>query len=426
MKGKKSWWLILLGLAASAARADQLYTLQDCFQAALQRSEILADQAEQIIQAEEHYRQALGNLLPTLTGQAAYGRQGAGPGGDASAFSAEPHYIRISAGQPLFRGFREYAALRQTRDLIQSQRESKRWAALQLYSDVAQAFYNVLAWQKDLEHLDAQITLYDKRIQDLQARVAIGRSRVSEVLSVQSAQALVKAQRQQTAGQLEVNREILAFLTGLDPAISLQADPGELPRAASLETCLAKAEERPDILAARQQLEAVRCNVGLASGGHWPSLDLNGNYYLSRTNPDQNPVWDAQIAMTLPIFMGGTVVSKTREAESQVRQSELALSRLQRAAAEDIRSQYRLLQSDISQWRILDEALQLAQKNYQAVLRDYNLGLVTILDVLQTLTSYQDTLRSVDHLRYAIQNDFERLEALTAQRPALTPEETKP
>lgn len=408
--------LVLISSIVSHTWAENsAMDLKACFQAALNRSEVLADQAEQIAQAEEHYRQAWGNIYPNLYGYASYFQQQNSDHLPTSS-PASQQLIKIGLNQPLFRGFREYAAVRQNRDVITAVKAAKQWAGMQLYIEVAQSFYAVLAAQNDLLHLDTQTGLYEKRIQDLNARVRIGRSRPSEVLTVQAAQAGLKAQRQQVAGQLGVAREMLAFLTGMSPDLAVTDREPEPAVLETLDTYLACLPARPDVLTARKQIEVVRANLDLAKGGHWPSLDLYGNYYLNRTGSSLTNVdWDAQVALTLPIFTGGFTVSKVAEAESQVRQSELTLSRIERTAQEGIRDAYKTFLSDQAQVAALQEAVTLSEKNYQAVLKDYNYGLVTNLEVLQALSSYQDSLRALDRLKFSLSTDYQHLLAVTAK-----------
>jgi outer membrane protein TolC len=402
----------------AAADTPSAFTLADCYQAALRQSEVLAEQQELITQAEERYQQAFGAVLPnlgaeaSLLGQGESGLHGHDPDLDVKS---SQHYARLSLSQPLFRGFRELAAIHQAGDLISAQREARAWASLQLFSDVSQAYFTVLSYEQDLVHIDAQLGLYAQRIRDLQARVAIGRSRTSEVLSFQAAQAILKAQAQEVRGQLGTVREVLSFLTGVPPDLVLSA-PGAPPQARPLEDYLAACERRPDILAAVRQVEAARRGVAIASGEHWPSLDLNGNFYVDRPAPLESLDWDAELMLTLPLFSGGTIVARTREAESQVRAAEQVLGRLRRLAAQTIRARYAVLTSNQARLVALEEAAEISEKNYRAVLRDYNLGLETNLDVIQSLVSSQDTLRTLDQVRFQIGDNIEQLEILTAQR----------
>ena len=413
--------IILLLLTPACSWAGETFSLKDCFKAALKRSEVLATQQELVIQAEENYRRAWGAILPSVTGSYSYFYRNApdltSSGNTAS--SAGQQTLTIMAQQPLFRGFRNFAALNAAKASITAQQQARQWAGMQLYRDVARAFYTRLAVEKDLIVLDNELDLYQTRIKELNERFSIGRSRITELLTVQSAQAILKAQREQVLGQLYVAKEVLAFLTELDQDIKLD-DINEVPaEIGSLESYQSKISARPDIMAAKKNADAFKSRVYVAKGAHLPSVDLIGNYYADRPDLHKNGDWDVAIAVTLPIFMGGIISSNVRTAQSQQRQSEIQLSQVQRMALEEVRSLYHNLRADLSQLTALQEAFNLSEKNYKANVKDYNLNLVTNLDVLQALTAYQDTQRSLEKIRYLTRIDYNQLEAAVAQRLSL-------
>ena len=413
--------IILLLLTPACSWAGETYSLKDCFKAALKRSEVLSTQQELVIQAEENYRRAWGAILPSVTGSYSYFYRNA-PDLTSSGntfSSAGQQTLTIMAQQPLFRGFRNFAALNAAKASITAQQQARQWAGMQLYRDVARAFYTRLAVEKDLIVLDNELDLYQTRIKELNERFSIGRSRITELLTVQSAQAILKAQREQVLGQLYVAKEVLAFLTELDQDIKLD-DINEVPaEIGSLESYQSKISARPDIMAAKKNADAFKSRVYVAKGAHLPSVDLIGNYYADRPDLHKNGDWDVAIAVTLPIFMGGIISSNVRTAQSQQRQSEIQLSQVQRMALEEVRSLYHNLRADLSQLTALQEAFNLSEKNYKANVKDYNLNLVTNLDVLQALTAYQDTQRSLEKIRYLTRIDYNQLEAAVAQRLSL-------
>ena len=419
---------ILLLLAPAYSWAGDTLNLTDCYKAALKRSEVLATQQELVIQAEETYRRAWGAILPTVTGYYSYFRRNAPDltSSGNSVSSAGQQTLMVTAGQPLFRGFRNFAAINAAQNSITAQEQAGQWAGTQLYRDVAQAYYTRLAVEKDLNVLDNELDLYAKRTKELQDRINIGRSRITELLTVQSAQAILKAQREQISGQLYVAKEVLAFLTGLDQEIKLD-DLEEVPvQLGSLESYQAKIGARPDIMAAIKNVEAFKSQVSVAKGAHLPSVDLIGNYYADRPDLSRNGDWDVGIAVTLPIFMGGIISSNVKTAQSQQQQSELQLSRVQRLALQEIRSLYHNFKADLSQLTALQEAFNLAEKNYKANVKDYKLNLVTNLDVMQALTAYQDTQRSLEKIRYLTKIDYNHLEAAAALRLYLINNPGKP
>jgi len=414
---------LLLGLLSGvgSAQAAESLALDQYYDAALKRSEVVATQSELIHQTEEHYNQANSALYPTVNGVASYTRQDPIPAGDLSTSSSpnRQSLAKVMATQPLFRGFREFASLRQSKALLGAQNDDYRNACVLLFKDVVQNFYTVLSLEQDLKNLDEEINQALDREKELNTRVRIGRSRVSEVLTVQTTISTLRAQVEQLQGQLRTAREVFAFLSGLEATTPLR-DTEALPASVEpLDEYLARLALRPDVKASRQRLTAAQESVSVARGAHLPSVDLNANRYLERTGSLKDVTWDVQIALTLPIYSGGLLQSKVSEAVSQRTQSELSASQVSRQAEQEIRSAYQSVVFDASQLAALEKATEAARKNYEAQRHDYRLGLVTNLDVLQALTTFQENQRALDRARYTAKIDFFRLQAAAVRRPAL-------
>lgn len=404
---------------APAVAAEPL-TLDDYFAAALRRSEVVATQTELIRQAEERYKQANAALYPTVNGVASYTRQDPVPAGESSTanFPNRQTLAKVTATQPLFRGFRDFAALRQNKALLRAQDLDYLSARMQLFKDVAQNFYTVLSIEQDLRNLDVEIKLGLDREKELNARVRIGRSRIGEVLTVQSTVSTLRAQVQQLQGQLSVAREAFGFLSGLDPATPLR-DTENLPAGVEpVDEYLARLALRPDVKANQQRLTAAQENVSVARGAKLPSVDLNANRYLNRTGSLRDSEWDVGVALTVPIYTGGQLQSKVSQAVSQQTQAELSLSQIRRQAEQEIRSVHQSVVYDQSQLEALEKATEAARKNYEAQRHDYRLGLVTNLDVLQALTTYQENQRALDRARFTAKIDYLTLQAAAVRRPA--------
>jgi len=402
----------------SAAFADstEQMSLEQYYQAALKRSEVIGAHRELIIQAEEQYRQARAARLPALSGVASYTQL------DSSSIapstpSTQPSQsvARLTVTQPLFRGFREFAALRQTRALVSAQDDDYRRARVLLFEDVVQNFYTVLSLEKDLDNYSREIEQNLARKKDLQARARIGKSRTSEVLNVEAAISSLRAQVEQIHAQLQAARENLAFLSGRNANTSLRDEQPAIYQVEPVDTYLANLDQRPDIAASKQRYVAAKENVSVAKGERLPSLDLNGNYYLERPGYFKDINWDVQLLLTIPLYSGGSVKSKIREAASQRTQAELALSETRRQAEQEIRSTHSAVVFDLAQRDALENSTDAADKSYQAQLRDYKLGLVTNLDVLQALTALQQNRRALDRVRLSTKLDFLKLQAVSGR-----------
>ena len=377
---------------------------------------MVATQSELIHQAEERYQQAGAALRPTVSGVASYTWLDKGAR-DATANPTRQPNARLTATQPLFRGFREFASIRQAQALVGALGEDYRNAQMLLFKDVTQNFYDVLSLEQDLRNLHEQINQYLEREQELRDRVRIGRSRSGEMLTVQTTISTLRAQVEQLQAQLATAREAFAFLSGL-PAVTPLRDTETLPaNLDAIETYLARLELRPDVKAVQLRLSAARENIAVARGARQPSIDLNANRYLERKGSLEDVDWDVQLELTIPLYSGGSLQSRIREAASQSTQAELNASQVRRQAEQEIRSVYQGVLLDRSQVAALEMATAAARKNYEVQRHDYSLGLVTNLDVLQALTSYQENQRALDRARYVSKYNFLRLETAAVRRP---------
>lgn len=409
---------ILISLLVLAPFSLQAATLQEAFQSALQRNEVVGIAKEQVIRAKERVSQVKGGIVPQLALNASHLVQPQPTDATARDFFPERQTtVNLTATQALFRGLREFAGLRQQKDLVESQEEIRNQTMVLLYQEVAMAYLNVLALEQDLKNLEVQTKIYAERVGELGARARRGESNSNEVLTAQATDAALKAEWQLTKGQLRTARENLAFLTGLnvqeplqDPALSDKMTLAPLP------TYLQNIENRYDVKAAKKQLEAMEEEVSIAKGAHAPSLDLIGNYYFKR--PDgftEDLKWDVQLRFTMPLFEGGTTQSKVREAASKRIEADLSLARARRLATQEISTYYETFQTRKKQVEALQTSATLSEKNYQVMQRDYRRGLSRNIDVQQSLTDFRVASRALDQARFAVQLDLIRLQIASAQ-----------
>ncbi|MGH7441101.1 MAG: TolC family protein, partial [bacterium] len=184
--------LVALPLFPTAAPAA---TLDDCFQQALKQSETLAEDHEAIAQAREQYHEAIAAVLPNVGLNYDYLRQDDHSVGATTAeFNpVQQNTATLTLTQPLFQGFSEYAALRDVKDNLTESKDAHRWAAMQIYQDVAQAFFQVLSLENSRELLNEQIKDYAKELKEEKYFYAIGRARNSDLETVAADEALLRA-----------------------------------------------------------------------------------------------------------------------------------------------------------------------------------------------------------------------------------------
>lgn len=410
-----------------SANASSSLSLLQTFGAALEKTESVRIQEARVQQSEERLRQAKGGIIPHFAFNANYLKQDVPESlADSSGFAgftrSQQSSTRLTATQPLFQGFREFSAIRALGANVDAQRQSKEFSRVALYGDVARAFFNVLAAEKDLENLNALIDITERRITNLKAFARLGRSPRTDLLTSQSQLASLRAEAAAALGTRDRAREQFALVTGLPAETRLQDGEGveSLPKTIEpVDSYLSQLEERPDVKGFIAQTRSAEANVRVAKGAYWPTIQFTGNYYFSRTGSLQGTKWDLGVVLSMPIYEGGILVSQVREASSVFTETQLNLEQARRTAREEIATAHKAVVSGIDQMRLLVDSVDLAEKTYRQQNRDYSYGATTNLDVLQALNSLATARRLRDRTYYQTRAAMELL--LVAQGKAPQP-----
>jgi outer membrane protein len=421
---KSSFALVLVFMSnvfsLNAFAAVEPLQLSTVFQRALKKNESVDIQSELHLQSQEQVKQAQGALFPTINGIASILKQET-PATASNISPGEQKNVRINLVQPLFRGLREYAALRKAHKGQENADANLAQAKMQLWMDVATAYYQVLIFRSEKNNIQTSLDLNQKRLDELNRFKKIGRSRESESLALQANMAALESSMAGAEAQLAAAEGSLAWVMNREvmPDQTL-VDSVKIPEELKPLTWFSeKIASRPDLKAMQLNAENSTEDVTIARGGHLPSLDLLGNYYFVRPGFLQNVSWDVQLQLTIPLFQGGVIQSQVREASSRQKQADLFHERSKRQALDQIQALYELVKGELLQSVKQKKAVELSQKNYQAEVRDYRLGLVTHLEVLQSLTSAQDNQRLADRLEYQTKSDYLRLMALANREEIL-------
>ncbi len=386
-----------LGWAASPTTPSAL-TLRDCYDLALKRSETIAIQKEKIAEAEGRFTQSFSTILPRVSYSASDKWQD-GTGGSSFTLREVPE-TKFVFSQPLFSGFKEFAAMAASRAEQRQRKDEKSHAEQLLFLDVADAFYLLLQQQKDLEELTAIQTILTERIEELKKRESLGRSRLSEVVSAEAQLNRIEAEREDARSQEAIARQLLEFLTGLEPIPALTDAEATEPISPSLDDYLSKVDRRPNLQAAQEASLVAQKEVAIAKSGFWPDVDVEGNSYTKRRGAAEGVDWDILLKVTTPLFQGGETSGKVKEAQALANQAKLQFEKTQRDALRDIKEAYIKAQSAVAKCEALAKTLESAEKNYELQQKDYQRSLVSNLDVLQALQGLQDAKRDFLQVEY--------------------------
>ena len=400
--------------APTPPQPNQL-TLEECYQLALKRSETIAIQREMLEEAQGRFMQALSGILPRASFVLSERRQD-GSGESAFTLRRVPEQ-RFTFSQPLFGGFKEFAAMAGTKAERRQRVHEKERAEQLLLTDVSDTFYLLFEQREDLYVLETIRTTLAQRIDELREREQLGRSRTSEVVSAEAQLRRIEAEIERVQIQETIARQLLEFLTGLDQVDGIQDVAATLiPSPLDQEDMyMRQAAARPDVLAAEEAWRVTQKLVTVSRARYWPTVNLEGNYYTERAGVSADIDWDALLKVDAPLFQGGQAVGAVREANSRARQAQLKFEQAQRRANLDARDAYSSLKGSLARYAALQKALDAAEQDYRLELEDYQRRLISNLDVLQALQTLQDARRDVIHARYETKRLYWALRTATGE-----------
>jgi outer membrane protein len=212
-----------------------------------------------------------------------------------------------------------------------------------------------------------------------------------------------------------VARDLLEFLIGR-PVGEVIDDTAPLT-IENEETYIRDSSLRPDVEASRFAWEVDKKKAYVAKSGFLPSVNLESGYYTHKNSAPRNGKWDALLSINVPIFEGTQTLGQVQESNSVARQSELAYKRAMRLAVQDIHDSYSLVTTAGARTEALSKALAAAQENYKLQKDDYQLNLVSNLEVLSAIQTLQDTYRTYYSAFYENRRYYWHLRAASGSIP---------
>lgn len=419
---------VLFSAGTASAEDPVKLSLDQAYQLALQKSESLQRKQEDAKAAEARYREAWSHVYPQLhagatqrlrDGNSSNSRFSSGSDfteTGSTGSSKHPFETSITVNQPIFTGFRDFYLIEAAQyDINASRYDQTRHAEL-LYSDVADIYLQIIYFRQVLKLYDKTGKVLDERISDLKRFIDLGKSRTSEIEAAEADRADLGAAKAQTNGLLDASMEMLAFLVGV-PADRLELDPRKLAYSPPpLDQLVAAGRERPDIKAAKERLSGAGKELIASERERWPVVSFTGNAY-PYSDPDEDRNWDMLVKLDLPIFEGGGIDARVEQSRAKQRSAELTTLELERTAEREVRVSYSDVKAAREEASRLKKLLEATRKNYDSQRRDYELGVVTNLEVLDAIRSVQNAERRLVEAETKIDRNLVRLQVAAGELP---------
>ncbi len=364
---------------------------------------------------KEQQRQALAQMLPTLAGSAETGQTYQDiKSSDNSVFEVgktdfSSTIYGLTLTQPLFHWESIVGLQRAKAEALRSEAEYQ-IAAQDLVIRAADLYMKVLAAQDQLAFARAEQSAVDQHFELASNKFKKGLVPITDLHDAKARKATVSAQTIEAENLLNDALQALQEITGesVTGVDALQPDiPLAKPDPADLDTWIKAAlRQNPAIQLQKYAVEVADKEIEKQNSGHYPTLDLVGRFNNEDTqgstfgggsNMDTSEVL---LKLNVPLYQGGMVSSRVREAEHQRSVARQELIRQNRAIERQTRGAFLGVKSAINRVEALHQSVAANKLALEAKQEGFLSGLYSSLAVLDAERDLYLTKQEYAKARY--------------------------
>ena len=401
--------------AAEIGNAGVRNDLLTLYREALANDAVLASARALQLATQERVPQARAALLPNLGASARYDynvyrSSTSGLPSISSNYSVYGGGLDLTV--PLYRP-QDWTALDQAKLTVLQSEAQLAQSQQDLALRVANAYFNVLAARDQLIALVASKQATGEQLQQARREFEVGTKTIIDTNEAQARFDQIAAQEQVALGTLLVRRSELQVIIAREP--DTLAPLRERPNL--------NAPLPPDINAWVQAAETGNYSVQIARSGYEittreierqrdaykPTVDLVSGYNINKFNGTQSSDLNPRInsgsvglLLNVPIYTGGLIQSRVREALALQERSNFDLESARRNAANAARDAFTGVNFGLAQVSALESAEVSARTQLESTQLGYEVGVRIQLDVLNATTQLVQTQRDLKRARYDV------------------------
>jgi outer membrane protein, protease secretion system len=399
--------------SAAAGRLD----LSEAYRLAFQNDATLRAARAAAEGRGERVPQARAQLLPSLRASATRYRNEldsttAGVlGQPVNAHDEYKSYSRaLVLRQPLIRPY-QWADLRQAHAERDEAEQNLLQETQNLAVRVATAYLRALAAEEQLALALAQKRSYQTQVEAARRRLGAGSGTRTDIDEAQARLDLALARELEARENLGFTRRQLQQLTGLANGPLAALEPARFPllppEPADVDSWILRAEHGSHEMRALQaQREVARQEVSKQQSGHLPTLDavaqkvnsLSDNVTRLGFRYDQKSIG---VELNVPLFSGGYVSSRVRQALAEVERVEQSMEATRRDLGLRVYKEFRGVLEGVLRVRALEQAVRSSETALESTRRSYEAGSRTQVDVLNAEEARVSALLDLANARYA-------------------------
>jgi len=316
----------------------------------------------------------------------------------------------LNFSQPIFRK-QNFIQYDQAEYQVKQAEAAFSQASQDLIVRVSQAYFDVLAAQDTLELVGAQKAAISEQLAQAKRNFEVGTATITDTHEAQARYDLSVAQEILAQNDLDVKKRTLQQITGKEYGALKTLRPDvklTMPTPNNMQAWVDMAEKQSyPVLVQDAITEIARLEADRNTAGHYPTLDLVASYgYLNQSGtlftPIGSNVTTGQVGLQLgvPIYQGGAISSRAREAAFNYEKSKQDLENARRGSALAAQQAFLASVNGVAQVQALQQALVSSQSALDSNKLGYEVGVRINIDVLNAQQQLFQTRRDLAVARY--------------------------
>lgn len=327
----------------------------------------------------------------------------------------------LNISQPVFR-YANYLRVGQAK-LELAQADAKLVDAQQeLMIRLSEAYLNVLANKDNLTFLKYSEVSAQRSLTLAQARETAAVGRQVDRFEAEARFAAVKADALDAELKLKDQQEALYEMTGKYAGDLWALPPGfelKMPEPADGEQWTQGAmDQNPALTAQRRAVEAASQEIQKQKAGHYPTLDLvlrkgqqdtGGSLFGGGSNVNTT---DITLRLNIPLYQGGAVSSKARQAAEMHSSAQAQLMQMTRVTQRKTRESYWQVVNAVTRVQALDKSVSAMEATLKLRRAAYDAGIGSTLSVLDAERDWSSGRMKLSQAKYDYVLNWLKLKAL--------------
>lgn len=380
---------LLAALSLGAGSAYAAETLESALAKAYGTNPTLNAQRAALRVSNENVPQALSGYRPRITGSADIGgsiTEADSPGSRARTVRQAPRGVGLQVDQTIWNAGRTSNAVSQAEALVLASRETLRAAEQNVLLDAATAYMNVLRDTAILNLNTNNVDVLEEQLRQTRDRFNVGEVTRTDVAQSEARLASSRSQAALAQSNLKASLGRYRQIVGVQPRRLAPARPVErnLPR--SLEEGLRVSQgTHPSIVAALHNVDAAEIAVKVSEADLYPTLGVSASLTQRQdvqVQNDSRTTATAVARLTVPIYEGGQIYSRTRQAKELAGQRQLEADITREQIRASVVAAWGALEASRAQTVAAQAQVAAAETALNGVREEAKVGQRTTLDVL--------------------------------------------